>query len=158
MYTYTDLINVFKLLGIKKLGQVGYEVPSVTQAANLTFQLATQAGISKCYNNTISFGANDFTSVVLAIKSAGCDGVYVPMHLTSEIAIAQGLKNAGSTAKLISSSVAYDPNVLASPASLNALSGDYTAGTVDLTNPARGRKPCSPTSRSTPTTRARWPT
>src|SRR5262249_41909929 len=96
-------------------------------------------GISKCYNNnTISFGANDFTSVVLAIKSAGCDGVYVPMLLTSEIAVAQGLKNAGSTAKLISPSVAYDQNVLSSPTSLSALSGDYTAASVDLTNPSAG--------------------
>jgi branched-chain amino acid transport system substrate-binding protein len=138
-YTYTSLINVFKLLGIKKLAQVGYQIPSVTQAANQTFQLAAQQGISKCYNNnTISFGANDFTSVVLAIKSAGCDGVYVPMLLTSEIAVAQGLKNAGSTAKLISPSVAYDQNVLSSPASLGALAGDYTAATVDLTKPSSG--------------------
>ncbi len=138
-YTYTSLINVFKALGIKKLAQVGYEIPSVTQAANQTFQLAAAAGISKCYNNnTISFGANDFTAVILAIKSAGCDGVYVPMLLTSEIAIAQGLKNAGSTAKLVSPSVAYDPNVLSSPASLNALAGDYTAASVDLTNPSPG--------------------
>ena len=136
MYTYTDLVNVFKALGIKKLAQVGYEIPSVTQAANQTFQLAAAAGISKCYNNnTISFGANDFTAVILAIKSAGCDGVYVPMLLTSEIAIAQGLKNAGSTAKLVSPSVAYDPNVLSSPASLNALAGDYTAASVDLNQP-----------------------
>jgi branched-chain amino acid transport system substrate-binding protein len=139
MYTYTSLINVFKALGIKKLAQVGYEIPSVTQAANQTFQLAAAAGISKCYNNnTIGFGANDFTSVILAIKAAGCDGVYVPMLLTSEIAVAQGLKNAGSTAKLVSPSVAYDPNVLSSPASLSALTGDYTAAEVDLTNPSPG--------------------
>jgi branched-chain amino acid transport system substrate-binding protein len=139
MYTYTSLINIFKALGIKKLAQVGYEIPSVTQAANQTFQLAAAAGISKCYNNnTIGFGANDFTSVILAIKAAGCDGVYVPMLLTSEIAVAQGLKNAGSTAKLVSPSVAYDPNVLSSPASLSALTGDYTAAEVDLTNPSPG--------------------
>lgn len=139
MYTYTSLVNVFKTIGITKLAQVGYEIPSVTQAASQTFQLSAQAGISKCYNNnTISFGANDFTAVVLAIKSSGCDGVYVPMLLTSEIAIAQGLKSAGSTAKLISPSVAYDQNVLDSPASLSALSGDYTAAEVDLTNPSPG--------------------
>jgi branched-chain amino acid transport system substrate-binding protein len=138
-YTYTSLVNTFKLLGIKKLAQVGYEIPSVTQAANQTFALAAQVGISKCYNNnTISFGANDFTAVVLAIKSAGCDGVYVPMLLTSEIAIAQGLKSAGSTAKVVSPSVAYDQNVLDSPASLSALAGDYTAAEVDLTNPTPG--------------------
>jgi len=138
-YTYTSLVNVFKLLGIKKLAQVGYQIPSVTQAANQTFELAAKEGISKCYNNnTISFGANDFTSVVLAIKSAGCDGVYVPMLLTSEISIAQGLKNAGSTAKLISPSVAYDQNVLSSPGSLSALAGDYTAASVDLTHPSAG--------------------
>ncbi len=138
-YTYTGLINTLKAVGIKKLAQVGYEIPSVTQAATQTFQLAAQAGISKCYNNnTISFGANDFTSVVLAIKAAGCDGVYVPMLLTSEVAVAQGLKNAGSTAKVISPSVAYDQNVLDSPASLAALAGDYTSATVDLTNPTPG--------------------
>jgi ABC-type branched-subunit amino acid transport system substrate-binding protein len=136
MYTYTGLINTFKLLGIKKLAQVGYEIPSVTQAANQTFQLAAQQGISKCYNNnTISFGTNDFTSVILAIKAAGCDGVYVPMLLTSEISIAQGLKNAGSKAIMVSPSVAYDQNVLNSPTSLSALSGNYTSAEVDLTNP-----------------------
>jgi branched-chain amino acid transport system substrate-binding protein len=139
MYTYTSLVNTFKLLGIKKLAQVGYQIPSVTQAANQTFALAAKVGISKCYNNnTISFGANDFTAVVLAIKSAGCDGVYVPMLLTSEIAIAQGLKSAGSTAKVVSPSVAYDQNVLDSPASLSALAGDYTAAEVDMTNPTAG--------------------
>lgn len=138
-YTYTSLVDVFKVLGIKKLAQVGYEIPSVTQAANQTFQLAAEAGTSRCYNNnTISFGANDFTAVVLAIKSAGCDGVYVPMLLTSEYAIAQGLKNAGSTAKLISPSVAYDPTVLSSPSALRALAGDYTGAEVDLTNPSPG--------------------
>jgi branched-chain amino acid transport system substrate-binding protein len=138
-YTSLALVNTFKLLGIKKLAQVGYEIPSVTQAANQTFQLAAQAGISKCYNNdTISFGNSDFTAVVLAIKAAGCDGVYVPMLLTSEVAIAQGLKNVGSTAKVVSPGVAYDPNVLSSPGSLSALAGDYTTAEVDLTNPSPG--------------------
>jgi branched-chain amino acid transport system substrate-binding protein len=136
-YTYTDLVNFYKLVGIKKLAQVGYEIPSVTDAANQTFQLAAQIGISKCYNNnTISFGANDFTAVVLAIKAAGCDGVYVPMLLTSEIAVAQELKSTGADAKLVSPSVAYDDNVLNDPNALSALSGDYTAAEVDLTDPS----------------------
>ena len=39
---------------------------------------------------------------------------------------------------MVSPSVAYDQNVLDSPASLSALAGDYTAAEVDLTNPSPG--------------------
>jgi branched-chain amino acid transport system substrate-binding protein len=139
MYTYTDQINLYKMLNIKKLGAVGYNIPSVVQAADQMFQLSAQAGISKCYNNdTISFGANDFTAVALALKSAGCDGVYVPMLLTSVLAIAQALKNVGSTAKVIVPTTAYDQNVQTNPSALNSLSGNYTSAEVDLTNPSPG--------------------
>lgn len=118
---------------------MGYEIPSVTEEANQTFQLAAQVGISKCYNNTIGFGVNDFTSVVLAVKAAGCDGVYVPMLLTPEIAIAQELKTSRAKA-LISPPVAYDDSVLSNPGALSALSGDYTEAVIDLTHPSAAAK------------------
>ena len=147
--TYTDRINFFKLIGLKELAQVGYEIPSVTEEANQTFQLASQVGISKCYNNTIGFGVNDFTSVVLAVKAAGCDRVYVPMLLTSEIAIAQDLKTSRAKA-LISPPVAYDDSVLSNPGALSALSGDYTEAVIDLTHPSAAAKRMLATERHTP--------
>ena len=135
-YTYTSLVNTFKALGITKLAQVGYQIPSVTQAADQTFQLASQGGISKCYNNdTISFGANDFTAEALSIKSAGCDGVYLPMLLTSVISIAQELKDAGSSAKVLAATTGYSQDVQSSPTALSSLNGNYTSAEVDLTNP-----------------------
>jgi hypothetical protein len=48
MYTYSNLVHTFKLLGIKKLAGIGYQIPSVTQAADQVFQLSAQAGINKC--------------------------------------------------------------------------------------------------------------
>jgi branched-chain amino acid transport system substrate-binding protein len=137
-YTYTSLVNTFKLLGIKKLGGVGYNIASVTQAADQMFQLSADAGIAKCYNNdTISFGVNDFTAVALAVRSAGCDGVYVPMLLTSVISIAQEFKGSGVNAKLVIPT-AYDQNVQNNPSALNALAGHYTTAQVDMTNPSPG--------------------
>lgn len=135
-YTYTTQIDLYKMLGITKLAAVGYQIASVTQAANQLFELAAKQGISKCYNNdTISFGANDFTTEALAIKSAGCNGVYLPMLLTSTISIAQELKNVGSSATVLSPGVAYDQNVEGSPSALASLAGSYTSATVDMTNP-----------------------
>jgi branched-chain amino acid transport system substrate-binding protein len=135
-YTYTTLINDFKYIGITKLAQVGYQIASVTQVANQTFTLAAQQNISKCYlNDTISFGANDFTAEALAIKSAGCDGTYLPMLLTSVISIAQDLKNVGSTSKVLAATTAYSQDVEDSATSLASLAGNYTTAEVDLTNP-----------------------
>jgi branched-chain amino acid transport system substrate-binding protein len=139
LYTYTQLINVMKMLGITKLASVGANLPSIVNSTNQLFQVAAQAGISKCYeNNTLPFGTSDYTPAALTIHSAGCDGVWAPILLSSSIALAQNLKNVGSAAKLVSADVVYDQTLVGNTSALRSLAGDYTTGWVNFQNPTPG--------------------
>jgi hypothetical protein len=64
--------------------------------------------------------------------------VYSPILLSSTIALAQGLKNVGSAAKIVSPDVAYDQSVQNNPSALQSLAGSYTTAWVNLQTPSPG--------------------
>lgn len=140
-YTYNDTVNILKMMGVHRLAGVAYNIQSAIQSMSSTMQAASAVGIKDCYENrTIPFGDQDFGSVALSMKSAQCDGVYVPMLLASDIALSSAVKDAGLSAKLLFPGTAYDQNLLDQPSALNTMVGQYTTAEVDLTHPNAGSK------------------
>src|SRR5262249_28424501 len=68
-YTYTTDAKFLKGIGVKKLAGVVYGIESAIQGWSSLLQ-TTGPDISKCYSNeSVPFGAVDFTATVLAIKA-----------------------------------------------------------------------------------------
>ncbi len=138
-YTYTLLGKMLKAMGVTKLGVLAYGISPSSQASVKAAEAAAKkVGISVCYENlSVPFGGVDFTSDVLQIKAAGCNGVIGSFVDASDIALATALKQAGFTGKQLYYT-GYDQNVLSSPSAVAALDGDYILSQEYLTpsNPA----------------------
>ena len=126
-----------KSVGITKLAGLAYGIsPSAKAAIATTLASANQHGIPTCYaDNSVPFGGVDFTADALAIRSAGCNGVVMALVDSSDVAVAQALKNGGVKAKPFLSGTGYDQAVAASPSSMTALEGGYADATVNFTTP-----------------------
>ena len=137
-YPYDWFSTFMKSVGVNKLGGLSYAPsPADQESIDDALTVASRHGISTCYNNkTIQFGAVDFTATALSIKSSGCNGVIMGFQDSSDVALAQAVKNAGANVKVLSLGTAYDNAVLASPANLAALQGVYiSTASVDFTPP-----------------------
>ncbi len=116
-YTYDSTANLFKSIGVTKLGGIAYAIESAIQALSDTFQTAIPLGISQCYvNNSIPFGDTDFTAVVLTLKAKGCDGVYGTALLASAVALSTAVKQAGLTNIKQIYPTTYDQSLARQPA------------------------------------------
>jgi branched-chain amino acid transport system substrate-binding protein len=74
-------------------------------------------GIDPAYTNTtVDFGTSDVGPLVLGIKNAGVDGVYLPMAAATNIAVAQGLQQSGVDMKATILATGYGQDFLDSPA------------------------------------------
>ena len=138
---YSDLViaNELKEMGVTKLAGLAYGASSGSiDAVQAVVIAAKKIGIQTCYENlSVPFGGVDFTADVLAIQSAGCNGVIGTFVDASDIALSAALKQGGYTGKQLYET-GYDDGVLSSPSSLSALDGDYitSAGYYSQSIPA----------------------
>jgi branched-chain amino acid transport system substrate-binding protein len=87
---YTALPNVMKKLGGKKVAAVAYAISASSTAAavNLQEYAVPAVGLEAVYTNTtVDFGTTDVAPLVLAMKNAGADAVYLPMVAASNFAV-----------------------------------------------------------------------
>jgi ABC-type branched-subunit amino acid transport system substrate-binding protein len=95
----TTLGKIFTQLGVTNLASVGYSVSPVSaEAASSTALSAQLAGIRIGYLNAkLPFGTTDVGPTVLAMKSAGINGLYSPVAPDTSFALISGLRDQGVT-------------------------------------------------------------
>ncbi len=131
-YGSTATANVFKALGASKVAGLAYGISASSQQS---IRVVYAGGSTQCYKNfSVPFGGVDFTADVLQIKSAGCNGVVGSFVDSSDIALAQAVKNAGIKAQQIYFT-GYDQQVLQSATARAALNGAYMAAVINFTTP-----------------------
>jgi branched-chain amino acid transport system substrate-binding protein len=127
---FTNGTNVAKQLGATKIGSVGYGVsPSSSGVAKDTQKYAAAAsGLKPVYLNTaVDFGSTDVGPIVLGLKNAGADAVYLPLDGNTNLAIAQGLQQAGVPMKAILMASGYGQAMLDSPITKTLNSADVVS-------------------------------
>jgi len=115
---FTNGTDVAKKLGATKIGSVGYGVsPSSSGVAKDTQKYAAPAsGLKPVYLNTaLEFGTTDIGPVVLGLKNAGANAVYLPLDGNTNLAIAQGLQQNGVPMKAVLMASGYGQAMLDSP-------------------------------------------
>ena len=140
-YTYDGEAKYMKSLGIKKLALLGFGISQSSTASVKALEATAKAnGISTCYENlAVSFGQTSFPTEALAIKQAGCDGVFSSMVDASDVALSAALTQAGVTAKVFHST-GYDQTVLDDSNATTAMDGAYFGAQPNFTNPTSGTK------------------
>jgi branched-chain amino acid transport system substrate-binding protein len=129
-YTYAYTAAELKELGITKLAQVVFNVPSAINAANTGFEQAKSAGISKCLDALLPSNGN-LNPTVLQMKSLGCNGVLVLSVLSTCITLATELRQADLKVKLFCDT-GYDQTLLNQPSALAAMQDTYTTATLNV--------------------------
>jgi branched-chain amino acid transport system substrate-binding protein len=131
-----------KTFGVKKMASLAYGFsPSATQSAKNGIYANGLSGIANCYENlTVPFGSEDFTADVLQIQKDGCDAVTTAFVDSSDVALAQAIKNADLRLKVVLLSEGYDDNVLDSATARASVDGDYFDALIDFSKPNAGTK------------------
>jgi ABC-type branched-subunit amino acid transport system substrate-binding protein len=117
--TYDTPARAMKLAGSKKVGVLAYGAASSSVSAAKAFMnyAVPGVGLEAGYTNTsVDFGTSDVGPLVLGIKNAGVDAVYLPMAAATNIAIAQGLQQNGVDMKATILATGYGQDFLDSPA------------------------------------------
>jgi branched-chain amino acid transport system substrate-binding protein len=117
---YDNVTKVMKQLGAKSVAAIGYGVsPSSSENAKATVNYAAPAvGLKKGYLNTaVDFGTTDVSPIVLGVKNAGSDAIYMPLDTNTNIAILQGLAQNNVPMKASVSATGYGQALLDQPAS-----------------------------------------
>jgi branched-chain amino acid transport system substrate-binding protein len=127
---FTNATDTAKKLGATKIGSVGYGVsPSSTGVAKDTQKYAAPAsGLKPVYLNTaVDFGSTDVGPIVLGLKNAGADAVYLPLDGNTNLAIAQGLQQNGVNMKAVLMASGYGQAMLDSPITKTLNSADMVS-------------------------------
>ncbi len=127
---FTNGTDVAKKLGATKIGSVGYGVsPSSSGVAKDTQKYAAKAsGLKPVYLNTsVDFGTTDVGPIVLGLKNAGADAVYLPLDGNTNLAIAQGLQQNGVPMKAVLMASGYGQAMLDSPITKTLNSADVVS-------------------------------
>ncbi len=114
------MTDLMKKAGVKNVGVVAYgaSASSTAAAKNLQKYAVPAAGLNPAYTNTsVDFGSTDVGPVVLAMKNAGVDGVYLPLVLSSNLAIIQTAVQNNLKFKLAVLATGYGQALLDQPAS-----------------------------------------
>ena len=85
-------VQLMKKAGATKVGVVSYgaSASSTAAAQNLQKYAVPAAGLDPAYTNTtVEFGTTDVGPLVLGMKNAGVDATYLPLVLSSNLAIIQ---------------------------------------------------------------------
>jgi branched-chain amino acid transport system substrate-binding protein len=117
--TYDTPARAMKLAGAEKVGVLAYGAASSSVSAAKAFMsfAVPGVGLDPAYTNTsVDFGTSDVGPLVLGIKNAGVDAVYLPMAAATNIAIAQGLQQNGVDMKATILATGYGQGFLDSPA------------------------------------------
>jgi branched-chain amino acid transport system substrate-binding protein len=125
--TYDNVTNVMKKLGATSVASVGYGIsPSSSETAKATVDYAAKAsGLKSGYLNTsVDFGTTDVAPIVLGIKNAGSDAVYMPLDTSTNVAIVQGLQQNNVDMKATVSATGYGQDILDQPAAKTLTSHD----------------------------------
>jgi branched-chain amino acid transport system substrate-binding protein len=137
---FTNGTDVAKKLGATKIGSVGYGIsPSSSGVAKDTQKYAAEAsGLDPVYLNTaVDFGTTDVGPIVLGLKNAGADAVYLPLDGNTNLAIAQGLQQNGVKMKAVLMASGYGQEMLDSPIAKTLDSSDVVSQVykpAELTN------------------------
>jgi branched-chain amino acid transport system substrate-binding protein len=126
--TYDNVGKVMKQAGAKKGGAIGYGVsPSSSETAKATVNYAVPAvGLQKGYLNTaVDFGTTDVGPIVLGIKNAGTDAIYLPLDSSTNLAVISGLQQNNVPMKATISATGYGQALLDQPASKTLTAHDY---------------------------------
>jgi branched-chain amino acid transport system substrate-binding protein len=140
--TYDIPARVMKMLGVKKVGVLAYGAASSSVATAKAFMnyAVPAIGLDPTYTNTtVDFGSSDVGPLVLGIKNAGVDGVYLPMAAATNVAVTQGLQQSGVDMKASILATGYGQDFLDSPAAKSLPSSAvFSVGgkPVELKDPA----------------------
>ncbi len=94
----------------------GASASSAASAETLQKYAVPKQGMDAVYTNTtVEFGTSDVGPLVLGIKNAGADGVYLPMVSETNFAVVQGLQQNGVTSKANVLATGYGQDLLESP-------------------------------------------
>lgn len=140
LHTWTGIGNFLKGLGVKSFGGLGYGIsPSSTDSILEAEAAAKSVGISTCYtNNSVNFGAVDFTADVLQIKQANCDAVAGSFVEASDLALSKALKQGGLTKTTQVFFTGYDQSTTATPADAQGFDGAWVQSGYDFSPPNAG--------------------
>jgi branched-chain amino acid transport system substrate-binding protein len=127
--------------GATSLAVFGYAIsPSSTAAAKNFAKAADQAGLTVNYLNTsLPFGTVNVTAIVLAMKAKKINGMYLPLDISTNLALITGARQAGLNMKAVVSATGYGQTLLDQPDAVQAAQGVIfgTAGVpVELKTPA----------------------
>ena len=109
-----------KKAGATKVGTVSYgaSASSTAAAKNLQKYAVPAAGLDPAYTNTtVEFGTTDVGPLVLGMKNAGVDATYLPLVLSSNLAIIQNAAQNNLKFKLAVLATGYGQSLLDEPAS-----------------------------------------
>ena len=115
---YTGLPKVMKKLGAEKIAAVAYGISASSTAAaeNLQEFAVPAVGLEAVYTNTtVEFGTTDVGPLVLGMKNAGADGVYLPMVASSNFAVLATAAQNGLAFKAAVLATGYGQDLLDQP-------------------------------------------
>jgi branched-chain amino acid transport system substrate-binding protein len=111
-------LTLMKKAGAKNVGVVAYGVsPSSTAAAkNLMKYAVPAAGLNPAYTNTsVDFGTTDVGPLVLGMKNANVDATYLPLVLSTNLAMVQTAAQNNLNFKLAVLATGYGQSLLDTP-------------------------------------------
>jgi branched-chain amino acid transport system substrate-binding protein len=114
------MVQLMKKKGAKNVGTVSYGVSASSTAAakNLQKYAVPDAGLKAAYTNTsVDFGTTDVGPLVLGMKNAGVDATYLPLVLSSNLAIIQNAAQNNLKFKLAVLATGYGQPLLDQPVS-----------------------------------------
>jgi branched-chain amino acid transport system substrate-binding protein len=113
-------VQLMKKAGATKVGTVSYgaSASSTAAAQNMQKYAVPAAGLDPAYTNTtVEFGTTDVGPLVLGMKNAGVDATYLPLVLSSNLAILQNAAQNNLNFKLAVLATGYGQSLLDEPAS-----------------------------------------
>jgi len=111
-------VQLMKKAGGTKVGTVSYgaSASSTAAAKNLQKYAVPAAGLDPAYTNTtVEFGTTDVGPLVLGMKNAGVDAAYLPLVLSSNLAIIQNAAQNNLKFKLAVLATGYGQPLLDEP-------------------------------------------
>ena len=135
----------YKSIGVHKFTYVESNVPSAISFGNGVYKTVEKDGLKACDKTIVPLGSVDFTAFALSFKADGCDTAECACVLSSSLAMATALHQAGlSNAKIIfaagptqdifqskadeaAAKGAYFPGISSSPTYTNAASLAFLA-------------------------------
>jgi branched-chain amino acid transport system substrate-binding protein len=113
-------VQLMKKAGAKKVGVVSYGASASSTAAAQKLQQYSvpAAGLEAAYTNTtVDFGTTDVAPLVLAMKNAGVDATYLPLVLSTNLAVIQNAAQNDLKFKLAVLATGYGQALLDQPVS-----------------------------------------